>query len=99
MKKIMVVFDFKQANLQQYDAVWNDLRATGNEHPQGLIMHTGAPTPNGGLMIVDVWESQQDFEAFGKTLLPFIQKQGLQAQPTILPVHYAYEKQTQKSVV
>ena len=88
MKKIMVLFDFPGATTKQYDDAWTDITAAGHEHPKGLLSHAGAPTPNGDLMVVDVWESEQHFKDFGTVLMPIIQKIGLgDVKPTILPVH------------
>ncbi len=96
MKKIMVYFDFPEATLQQYDAIWNDLRAAGHANPKGLLSHAGAEKGDGGFLVVDVWESQQAFEEFSNVLVPLIQKQNLPlGQPMILPVHYYYEKVTE----
>lgn len=89
MKQVVVQFNFPKCTLQQYDNVWNDLRATGNAHPKGLVSHVGAPTPDGGLLVVDVWESEDAFNEMGKTLMPMIMKQDIQVvPPKILPVHY-----------
>lgn len=89
MKQVVVQFNFPNVSLQQYDAVWNDLRATGNAHPKGLISHVGAPTPDNGLLVVDIWESEEAFNEFGKTLMPLIAKQDFpMIQPQVLPAHY-----------
>jgi len=89
MKQIMVQFNFPNLSLKQYDAIWNDLRASGHSHPKGLISHAGAPTPDGGLSVVDIWESQQAFDEFGKTLMPLIANQDIpMVQPKILQAHY-----------
>jgi hypothetical protein len=53
MKQVVVLFNFPDVSLQQYDAVWNDLRAAGHSHPKGLISHLGTATPDGGLLVVD----------------------------------------------
>ena len=89
MKQVVVQFNFPKVSLQQYDGVWNDLRATGNAHPKGLISHVGAPTSDGGLLVIDVWESEELFNEFGKTLMPVIIKQDIQlVPPKILQAHY-----------
>lgn len=94
MKKVVVKFNFTGVNIEQYDKVWEDLRATGHTNPKGLISHVGAEKPNKGLLVVDVWESEEAFNEFGKTLMPLIAKQGIPlVQPTILPARYVYIKQ------
>lgn len=52
----------------------------------GLISHTSAPM-DGGWLVVDVWESEEAFREFGKTLLPILQELGLpDVQPRTYPV-------------
>jgi hypothetical protein len=47
-------------------------------------------------MVVDVWESKEAFDEFGKTLMPIIAKQDVpMVQPQILPAHYVLVKQSQ----
>jgi hypothetical protein len=39
-----------------------------NDPPKGMIIHTASEMP-GGVRIVDVWESREDHEAFGRDRL------------------------------
>ena len=50
----------------------------------GLISHTAAPTDNGWL-VVDVWESEEAFQQFGKTLIPILREIGV---PDVKPQTY-----------
>jgi hypothetical protein len=89
MKNVVVVFSSPEFTSKHYDQVWDDLRAAGESHPKGLISHVGFAKPDGGWMVVDVWESAEAFAEFGKTLLPIIQKTGVQVpDPMIVPAHY-----------
>jgi hypothetical protein len=91
MKKVVVQFNFPDTSLNQYEAVWADLKAAGYENPKGLISHVGAALPNNGLLIVDVWESEEAFTEFGKILMPLIAKQDIpMVQPKVLPAKYVY---------
>ncbi len=91
MKNVLVLFEFQNVTLAQYDKCWSDLRATGNDHPQGLLSHMGAQNGT-GLVVVDQWESAEAFEAFGATLMPILAKNNIPAtQPRILPVHYSHK--------
>jgi hypothetical protein len=91
MKKVILRFDFPNVSQQQYDNVWKELRATGNDHPKGLIFHVGGPT-TGGWMVVDVWESEDAFRNFSSTLMPIIARQDIpQVQPSISPAYNVYE--------
>ncbi|MBD0277855.1 MAG: hypothetical protein M3342_03510 [Bacteroidota bacterium] len=92
MKQLMVVFDFPTASEQQYKAAWDAIRASGHANPKGLIFHVGASKPDGGMMITDVWESEQAFNEFSKVLMPIIAQQGFpQTMPLMMPVSYVYE--------
>ena len=91
MDKIMVYFDFPQVTVEQYDKVWEELRNAGHSNPKGLLYHAGAKKGN-GVVVVDIWESQEKFEEFGKTLMPIMEKSGAQiVQPVILPLHNEYK--------
>jgi hypothetical protein len=95
MKKVVVIFNSPQFNAKNYDQVWEDLKAAGHAHPKGLISHVGFAKPEGGWMVVDVWESTEAFNEFGKTLIPIIQKIGVQVDdPVIVPAHYVYQPES-----
>jgi hypothetical protein len=90
MNKIIVVFQFSGVTAAQYEAIWNDIRESGNANPQGLLHHVGGPTPD-GWFVCDVWESQQEFERFGETLMPLMMKHNIpQTPPQVMPVNYEY---------
>lgn len=93
MKNVMVHFDFPNLTLQQYDAVWDGLKAAGHSHPKGLIFHVGAVNPNGGFLITDVWESAEAFKEFGGILMPLINKiaPNVTTQPIITETRYVYQ--------
>lgn len=94
MKQVVIQFNFPNVSLQQYDKAWNDMRAAGHSHPKGLISHVGAPTPDGGLFVVDIWQSQEAFDEFGKILGPLLAKNDIPAvQPKVFPVHYVLIQQ------
>jgi hypothetical protein len=77
-----------------YDKVTQEL-GMPDQAPDGLISHTAAPADD-GMMIVDVWESNEKFEAFMQDrLMPAFEKVGYQAPENPQPpqqyeVHYRY---------
>ena len=92
MKQVTVRFEFPTATQQQYESVWDDLKASGNANPKGLIIHVPARRKDGGLFVTDVWESEQAFKDFGNILMPFIKKSGVDAvEPEILETYNVYE--------
>ena len=89
MENVVVLFNAPGFTAKHFDQVWKDLRAAGQGHPKGLISHVGFAKPDGSWSVVDVWESAETFAEFGKTLMPIIQKTGVQVpEPTILPAHF-----------
>ncbi len=95
MKKVVVMISSPDFSSKNYDQVWEDLRAAGYSHPKGLISHVGFAKPDGGWMVVDVWESTEAFNEFGKTLIPIIQKTGVKVpEPVIVPARYVYQPES-----
>ena len=71
----------------QYDEIWRQLRGAKAESPKGRLSHVGWEQ-DGTMRVVDVWDSMEDFEAFGKTLMPIIASVGGEATPTINPAQH-----------
>jgi hypothetical protein len=96
MKNVAVLFDAKDFTHSQYDQAWEALKAAGYSHPKGLLSHVGFDSPNGGMMVVDIWESAEAFAEFGKTLGPIMAKVGANLpDPKIIPAYYVYLAQTE----
>jgi len=65
---------------------------------QRLLSHVGFANPEGGWMVVDVWESAEAFAEFGKILFPLVQKTGVNVpEPKIIPAYYFYQAQTENA--
>ena len=61
-----------EATIEMYDEV-NDRIGRNEDPPPGMIVHTATPIEGGGIRIFDVWESQEQLDAFrNETLLPAI---------------------------
>ena len=52
----------------------------------GLLTHI-AGEGESGFRVVDVWESEEAFRQFGETLMPVLQKLGIEGKPEIYPAH------------
>lgn len=63
---------------EQYEAI--DKAVTADGPPAGMKLHT-CFREGDGLAVFDVWESQGAFEAFGATLMPIVEQNGV-AMPT-----------------
>ena len=84
---IAVYFHPASMSTKLYDEAIKRLEAAGAGKPAGRTHHScfGA---DGSLMVYDVWESQESFDAFGQTLMPILQDIGLDpGAPDIMPIH------------
>ena len=61
---------------EQYEGILRDLEAAGQGSPDGRTYHACFGEP-GQLQVFDVWDSMEQFERFGETLMPLIEKHGL----------------------
>ena len=71
----------------KYDEVIEKLNAAGAGSPKGRSYHVCYGDPE-GLNVTDTWDSMEDFQAFGETLVPIMQSLGLDpGQPDVKEVH------------
>ena len=83
----MAVFDAPEMTSEQYDRVLGDLENAGLGNPDGRLHHV-ASVKDGGMLIVDVWESEATLRNFSDALIPIIQGTGAgPAEPQLYPVH------------
>jgi len=88
---ILITGEVPGLTAEQYDKV-NDAMGVSSSASDidGLICHTACPTDS-GMVISDVWESQEAFERFiSGRLMPAFQQLGIDAtgpEPKVLPVY------------
>jgi hypothetical protein len=71
----------------KYDTAIKQLDDAGAGSPKGRLNHF-ALEDGGMIQVFDVWESMEDFEAFGATLVPILTELGVElAEPSISPIH------------
>jgi hypothetical protein len=71
----------------KYDAVIKELAAAGAGSPKGRSIHVALES-NGEIQVFDVWDSQEEFDAFGTTLLPILTGHGIELnEPMVARVH------------
>ena len=71
----------------KYDAVIKQLDAAGAGAPKGRSIHVALES-NGEIQVFDVWDSQEEFDAFGETLIPILAKAGITLNaPMVAGVH------------
>jgi len=68
-----IVIKFKHVGFTstKYHEAVKQLEAAGLGNPKGRTYHVSYGDSN-EVDILDVWESMEDFEAFGKTLIPIL---------------------------
>ena len=71
----------------KYDEVIKKLNAAGAGAPKGRKYHVCYGDPK-NVQVTDVWDSMEEFQAFGKTLVPIMEALGADpGQPDIQQVH------------
>jgi hypothetical protein len=84
---IAAYFHPKNMTIEQFEEVHRRLTAVGSAEPAGRLHHScmGA---DGDLMVYDVWESPEAFEAFGAVLMPIVAEVGIDVgEPAVMPIH------------
>ena len=70
-----------------YDEAIDRLEAAGAGAPPGRLYHV-ALEGDGGIHVFDIWESQEQLDEFGKTLLPILSELGVDpGEPYVQNVH------------
>jgi hypothetical protein len=65
------------STLEQYDEVIRRLEAAGLAAPPGRLHHCAYANEDGSLGVIDIWDSREAFEEFGKTLMPVLAEAGM----------------------
>jgi hypothetical protein len=85
---IVVRFPPSNVSKQQYDSVRNDLEGAGDWPPEGCQLHV-CFGPENDIRVSEVWESREQFQAFGDKLGPKLDQAGIQisGEPEVFDVH------------
>jgi len=83
---LVMKFAVSGMNAAKYSDVLKELEKKGAGAPQGRLYHVSYGSPD-SLQVIDVWEDEKSFKAFGEKLMPVLQERGIQAPPEIFPVH------------
>jgi len=76
---------------EKYQQALSQLEAAGAGAPEGRRYHVALET-NGEIQVFDIWESQEDFNAFGETLIPILEGLGIElSEPQAANVHNVIE--------
>ena len=93
---LMIIGKVEGMDAHTYDAVNREMGFPDQNVPDGLLSHTSA-TENGGMLIIDVWKSREQFDTFIRGMvIPAMEKVGLPIsddprQPDqVLEVHFRW---------
>jgi hypothetical protein len=72
---------------EQYDEVIPRLEESGDFPPEGMEHHVCFGT-DGNLRVSELWDSREQWEAFGERLMPVLADIGIEpGEPEVLEVH------------
>ena len=83
---IVVKFAISGMSASKYDAVISQLEASGAGAPPGRLHHVSYGSHD-SLQVIDIFDSHESLENFGKTLVPILQAAGVTAQPDVHEVY------------
>ena len=83
---IVVQFEVSGMSSDKYDEALRRLEAAGAGAPSGRLYHVSYGAPD-NLQVVDVFDSPQSLEAFGRTLEPILRELGITAVPRVEPAY------------
>jgi hypothetical protein len=87
-----IVVRYAPVNLtkEKYDAVNQKLDEMGSgQMPEGLRLHV-CFGDDGDLKVSEIWDSREQFQAFGETLMPVLNEVGIEfsGEPQAFEVHH-----------
>jgi hypothetical protein len=72
----------------KYDEVLPRIQASGEWPPDGLDYHV-AFSSGGAFRVSEIWDTREQFEAFGQRLMPILNEAGVElaGPPEIVEIH------------
>jgi hypothetical protein len=84
---LIVHFEPKGMDTTKYAEILRRLVAAGAGAPPGRLYHTAYGDPK-ALKVVDVYDTPEHFDAFGKVLVPILKEMNVDVgQPAVSEVH------------
>jgi hypothetical protein len=72
---------------EKYDESISRLEAQGDFPPDGLDYHVCFGS-DGSLKVSEIWDSQEQFQAFGERLMPLLGEVGIDpGEPEVIEIH------------
>lgn len=73
---------------EQYDESIRRLEKSGDWLPEGLESHVAFKSDDGKFRVSEIWDSREQFEAFGERLMPVLKDVGIEpGRPELLEIH------------
>ena len=74
--------------VEQYDATVSRLEESGVWPPEGLAYHVAFKSGS-NLLVSEIWDSREQFDAFGERLMPVLKDVGIgfTSEPELLEIH------------
>ena len=72
-----------------YDRTLSVIGDSGPFPPDGLEMHVAFQAPDGSFRVSEIWDSMEQFEAFGERLMPILAENGIElaGPPELVEIH------------
>jgi hypothetical protein len=84
---ILARFAPQSMSSQQYDDAIRRLEAAGDFPPDGLAYHVCFGS-KGNLRVSEIWDSQEQLQAFGPRLMPILAEAGIDpGEPEFIAIH------------
>jgi hypothetical protein len=84
---ILARFTPSHVTTEQYDETIRRLENSGDWLPEGLEYHVAFKS-DGNLRVSEIWDSREQFDAFGERLMPVLKDVGIEpGKPEMLEIH------------
>ena len=84
---VLIRFAPASLTVEQYDESVRRIQENGEWPPDGMEYHVCFGS-DGNLRVSEIWDSQEQLDAFGERLMPVLSEVGIEpGQPEILEVH------------
>ena len=84
---LLVRFTPASVTTEQYDETIQRLEKSGDWLPEGLEFHVAFES-GGKFRVSEIWDSQAQFDAFGKQLMPILEDVGIDpGAPEMVEIH------------
>jgi hypothetical protein len=84
---IVVRFTPQSVTTEQYDETVRRLEDSGDFPPDGMDYHV-CFLADGDVRVSEIWDSREQFEAFGERLMPVLADAGIEpGEPDVFDIH------------